>query len=203
MLSTLTEEHPESIRAIRSRAQGLDLVGETDEAARHYEVAVELVPNDYGLLIEAARFWGRQEQWTRAEPLLRHAVDLLPTLPAAWRVLSEQRLNQGRGREAHRIALQGLAMVGTDKDLWRLVSESYVTKRDYEAAIRARRASFAAGPETSAEWRRMAELMELAGRPEEAGAAVSRADRLALSEQLPAGPLAGPRRQLTPGRSRP
>jgi hypothetical protein len=210
MLSTLTEEHPESIRAIRSRARGLDLVGETDEAARHYEVAVELVPNEYSLLIEAARFYGRQEEWTRAEPLLRHAVDLFPDLPAAWQVLSEQRLNQGRGQEAHRIALQGLAIVGADTDLWRLVSESYVTKRDYEAAIRARRASFAAGPETSAEWRRMAELMELAGLPEEAGAAVSRADRLARSELLagppagpPAGPLAGPRRQLSPRRSSP
>ena len=143
---------------------------------------MELVPNDYGLLVEAARFYGRHERWSQAEPLLGRAIDLLPTLPVAWQVLSEQRLIQGKGREAHRMALQGLAIVGADKDLWKLVSESYVSRGDYEAAIRARRASFAAGPETSDEWRRMAELMELARRPQEALAAVATADSLARSE---------------------
>ena len=77
---------------------------------------------------------------------------------------SEQRLLQGRSREGHAIALQGLALVGSNRDLWKLVSESYVAKGDYDAAIRARWASFGVSDQDSEDWRRMSELMELAGR---------------------------------------
>ena len=182
MLTTLGEEHPESFRAIRARAQGLDIVGEYDEADRHYQTALELVPEEYSLLVEVSRFYGRGERWAEAEPLLLHAIQLFPTHPVAWQVLSEQRLLQGRYREGHAIALKGLSLVGSNGDLWKLVSESYVAKGDYEAAVRARWASFGVADENSDDWRRMAELMELAGRSDEAGAAVQRADGLASQE---------------------
>jgi predicted Zn-dependent protease len=175
MLSTLTEEHPESFLAIRARARGLDEVGEAEEASRHYEVAVELVPGEYSLLVEAARFHGRHERWGAAEPLLARAIDLFPAHPVAWQVLSEQKLLQGLGREGHRIALQGLSVVGTNRDLWTLVSESYVARGDFEAAVRARWAAFGAAPPTGEAWQRMAQLMELAGQTEDAAAALERA----------------------------
>jgi predicted Zn-dependent protease len=155
MLTTLGEEHPESFLAIRARAQaqaqGLDNVGEHEEADRYYQTALELAPGGYSLLVEVARFYGRGERWAEAEPLLAHAIQLFPTHPVAWQVLSEQRLNQGRGREGHAVALQGLSLVGSDRDLWKLVSESYVVKGDYEAAIRARWASFAVSDDDSEE----------------------------------------------------
>ena len=179
MLSTLTEAHPESFLAIRARARGLDEVGEVEEAARHYQVAVELVPGDYGLLVEVARFYGSHERWDDAERLLNRAIELAPDHPVPWQILSEHKLLQGQGREGHRIALQGLALVGTHRDLWTLVSESYVAKGDFDAAIRARWAAFAAGAPTPEAWRRMAQLMEFAGRTDEAAAALERARRLA------------------------
>ena len=175
MLSTLTEEHPESFLAIRARARGLDEVGEVEEAARHYEVAVELVPGEYSLLIEAARFHGRHARWGAAESLLTRAVEQFPAHPVAWQVLAEHKLLQGLGREGHRIALQGLSVVGTNRDLWTLVSESYVAKGDFEAAVRARWAALGAAPPTGQAWRRMAELMELAGRSDDAAEALERA----------------------------
>ena len=197
MLSTLTEEHPESFLAIRTRARGLDQVGEVEEASRHYEVAVELVPGEYNLLIEAARFHGRHDRWGDAEQLLTRAIDLLPTQPVAWQVLSEHKLLQGLGREGHGIALQGLAVVGSNRDLWTLVSESYVAKGDFEAAVRARWAAFGAAPPTAEAWRRMAQLMELAGRTEEAAAAAERAHGLeagaADPPREPASPVGDPR----------
>ncbi len=178
MLSTLTEEHPESFLAIRARARGLDEVGEVEAAARHYEVAVELVPGEYSLLIEAARFHGRHGRWAMAEPLLARAIDLFPAHPVAWQVLAEQKLRQGLGREGHSIALRGLSVVGTNRDLWTLVSESYVAKGDFEASVRARWAAFGADPPTAEAWRRMAQLMELAERPVDAAAALERARTL-------------------------
>ena len=182
MLTTIGEEHPESFRAIRARAQSLDNIGEFEEADRYYQTALELVPEEYGLLVEVARFYGRRERWAEAEPLLLYAIELLPTHPVAWQVLSEQRLLEGRAREGHAIALQGLSIVGSNRDLWKLVSESYVAKGDYPAAIRARWASFGVADEDSEDWRRMSELMELAGRSEEAEAASRQADVLASQE---------------------
>jgi tetratricopeptide (TPR) repeat protein len=122
--------------------------------------------------------------------LLRRAIDLLPAHPVAWQVLSEQKLLQGLGREGHAIALQGLSVVGTDRDLWTLVSESYVAKGDFEAAVRARWAAFGAAPPTAGAWSRMAQLMELAGRSEDAAAALERARGLEVG-------AAGPTREST------
>ena len=187
VMTTLGEEHPESFRAIWARAKGLYVVGEYEEAAGYYQTALELAPNVYSLLVEAADLYGRRERWAQAEPLLARATELFPTQPAAWRSLSEQRLKQGRGREAHAIALQGLSLVGSDGVLWKLVSESYVAKGDFEAALRARWASFGAADGNSEDWRRMAELMELAGRSEEAEAASRRADVLASQEAANSG----------------
>ena len=196
MLTTLGERHPESVLAIRSRAQGLNAVGEYTEAERYYQTALELDPKAYGLFVEVARFYGRAERWAEAEPLLVHAIQLFPAHPVAWHVISEHQLKQGRGREAHATALQGLALVGSDEYLWELVSESYVMKGDYGAAIRARRASFGVAEEDSGDWRRMTELMELAGRSEEAGAASRRADVLANQEAANSGDEASaPRRR--------
>ncbi len=187
MLTTLGEEHPESVLAIRARAQGLDAVGESEEAAGYYLSALDLAPEGYGLLVEVAQFHGRGERWVEAEALLVRAIRLFPTQAVAWRLLSEQRLIQDRGREAHAVALEGLSIVGSDGDLWQLVSESYVAKGDYAAAVRARWASFGVADENSQDWRRMAELMELAGRSEEAGAAVQHADVLASQEAANSG----------------
>ena len=160
-------------------------------------MALEFVPGEYSLLIEAARFYGLHDRWGDAEQQLTRAIDLFPAHPVAWGVLAEHKLLQGLGREGHGIALQGLAVVGSNRDLWTLVSESYVAKGDFEAAIRARWAAFGAAPPTAEAWRRMAQLMELADRPEEAAAAVRRAHSLEVDAagppREPVSPVGGPR----------
>ena len=196
MLTVIGEEHPESFLAVKARAQGLDLVGEYEEADRYYKTALELAPQGYAVLVEVARFYGRRERWAEAEALLVRAIQLFRTHPVAWAVLSEQLLNQGRSREGHAVALQGLSLVGSNGDLWKLVSESYVAKEDYEGAIRARWASFGVADEDSQDWRRMSELMEWAGRPEEASDAAQHADVLASQERsASAGEAPASRRQ--------
>jgi tetratricopeptide (TPR) repeat protein len=109
VLQTLSREHPESFLSLKARATGLAGVGEYAEASRYYELAVEMSPGAYNLLVEVARYYGEREEWSRAEELLIQATDVFPLHPAGWQTRSEQLLLQGRGRDAHRVALEGLA----------------------------------------------------------------------------------------------
>ena len=178
VLNTLAEEHPESFLALRSRGSGLAHVGEVEQAARYFDLAVRLVPQHYGLLIEVAGFYARQREDGRAEGLLRRAIEVEPAKPTAYRLLAEMRIRQGRGREGHRIALEGLARSGPDRELWALVSESYIEKGDLEAAVRARRAALGQDPSSVHDWDRLAELLQALGRPEGAEEARARARAL-------------------------
>jgi len=176
-LSTLAEEHPESWLSQSARATGLARVGAQAEAAGAYETALELAPDHYQLLVDAAVFYNDIGRPDRSEELLARATSLLPGYPAAYRRLAEQRLLRGDGRGAHAAALAGIARGGADRELWALVSESYVAKADLEAAVRARRASIAQLP-TVAGWNRLAELLDAMGRSAEAATARGAAARI-------------------------
>jgi len=83
-------------------------------------------------------------------------------------------IRQGRGQDGHRIALTGLARAGPRSELFALVSESYVTKRDLEGAVRARLAALGQAPDSSRDWGRLATLYEAMGRADDALAARAR-----------------------------
>lgn len=178
VLETLAAEHPESYLALRARATGLDRTGEFEQAASFYETSLELAPGSYSLLVEMGDFYGRHESWGRAEELLLRATGILPDQPQAWRLLSGQLILQGRGRDGHRAALWGLAAAGPDAELWDLVSESYLTKGDLEASVRARRVALSLNPESAKNWRRLAEILTELGRSGEAQVARTRAVEL-------------------------
>jgi len=178
MLTTLSIEHPESWLAYRNQAIGLRRVGEMASAAEAYEAAMEIAPDHYQLLVDAAvhyHEWGRPE---RAEELLRAAIDLKPNHTEAYRRLAEHRLLAGDGRAAHAIALQGLVRATDHPVLWALVSESYVAKGDLEAAVRARRAALARDSLSASGWTRLGELYDAMGRDADARDARRRADAL-------------------------
>lgn len=175
VLNTLAQQHPESSTALQHRAEGLERVGDVKDAARLYAAAVTLAPKNYGLNVEIGAFYGRLKEYARADSTLRHAIRLIPDAPPAYRFLAEELLRQGRGREANRVALEGLAKAGPDRQLWAAVSESYVLKDDLPAAVRARRAALGVDPESSADWRRLAELLTALGRTAEADSARARA----------------------------
>jgi Flp pilus assembly protein TadD len=175
VLNTLAMEHPESSLALQNRAEGLERVGDTKDAARLYDAAATLAPNNYALAVKIGDFYGRLGEDAKAQAALRRAIRIVPDEAPAYRLLAGQLIRRGRAREGHAVALQGLAAVGPDRELWSLVSESYVAKGDLEAAVRARRAALGADPASSADWSRLAELLTALGRAAQADSARARA----------------------------
>jgi tetratricopeptide (TPR) repeat protein len=175
VLETLNQEHPESYMSVRARGTGLDRVGDREAAREAFDLAVSLAPNHYGMLVEVGEFRGRTGDWVGGEHLLRRAIALVPGRANAYQILASQLLRQERGREGHRVALDGLARVGSDRELWALVSESYILKGDLPAAVRAREAALAADPASSTQWGRLGELLSAMGEVERAEAARERA----------------------------
>jgi Flp pilus assembly protein TadD len=175
VLNTLAVEHPESSMALQHRAEGLERVGDIEDAARIYDAAATLAPNNYALAVEIGDFYGRLGEYSKAEVALRRAIAIVPDQAPAYRILAAQYIRRGRAQDGHGVALQGLAAVGPDRELWSLVSESYVAKGDLEAAVRARRAALGVDPASSADWSRLAELLTAMGRTEQADSARARA----------------------------
>jgi Tfp pilus assembly protein PilF len=176
---TLSQEHPESWRAFRARALALEGRGEMTEAADQWDKAVKLTPFNYTLLVEAGEFHGREGDESRGDTYLRRAIELEPTLANAYQILAGNLLRRGMGREAHGVALAGLAQAGTDQRLWALVSESYLLKGDLPAAVRAREAAIGADPSSHDQWTRLADILEEMGHTDRAEVARKRAARLA------------------------
>lgn len=164
VMSTLAREHPEAVTAHRARAAGLVQVGDLRAALREYDTALAVLPDDYGLLIEAGSLSKRARDLQRAEPLLARAIRVDPDRPIAYRLLAELYLLAGDGRRAHAVALAGLARWGADHDLWALVSESYVAKGDLPAAVRAREAALAQDPGRESDRVRLVQLLEAQSR---------------------------------------
>lgn len=163
VLNTLAMQHPESSMALQHRAEGLERVGDVRDAARMYAAAATLAPQNYALAVEMGAFYGRLKQYARADSALVRAIRITPDQAPAYRLLADDLLREGRGREAHGVALRGLAEVGPDRELWAAVSESYVLKGDLAAAVRARRAALGVDPRSSADWRRLAALLMAMG----------------------------------------
>lgn len=176
VVKTLMREHPESYVSLRIHAGEFARAGDTARAARDYEAAVRLAPAFYSLLVEAGGFYLRIRHEDHGARLLREAMTLRPDQAAAYTLLAEQRLRLGDGRAAHHIALEGLARAGSDRDLYAILSESYIAKGDLEAAVRARRAALAQDPGSRRDWRRLADLLDALGRKDEAAGARTRAE---------------------------
>jgi protein O-mannosyl-transferase len=178
---TLNEDHPESWRAFRARAQGLVRVGNVEQAGQAWDQAAALAPTNYTLLVQAALFHDQQGSFDVAEAYLRRAVPLASDHPNPYQHLSLFLLRRGRGREGHAVALEGLARAGGDRELWALLSESYLQKGDLAAAIHAREAAVGVDPSSFGEWGRLADIRLQAGDTVRAAQARARADSLALS----------------------
>ena len=181
LLSTLARDHPESWAAQRGLAVGFQGVGDRAAAMRAYEAALELAPDHYQVLVEAAVVFDEVGRVQEAEALFERAVRLIPDRPHAYGLLAERRLLRGEGRAAHAAAARGIAnATAVDRNLWALLSESYVMKGDLEAAVRARRASLGV-EETAAGWTRLAELFEELELMNEARRARAKADHMKRS----------------------
>lgn len=181
--AVLHEEHPESWRAIRAQAQGLERVGELDEAGAAWDLAARLAPMNYTLLVQAGDFHCRLGRWENCEGYLRQAIRLGPTYRNAYQLLAGAMITREFGREGHRIALEGLARTRNDRELWAIVSESYILKGDLPAAARAREAALGVDPSDVFQWERFAEILQAMGDGAAAQEAGRRADSLRVLEE--------------------
>ncbi len=178
VMNTLAAEHPESFRALWSRAQGLERVGELQEAERYMEAAREMAPNQHRLLLEMGLLQRKMGELEEAERYLRRAVRDRGLGEAAHFELANVLILRDQPREAIRAAAEGIALVGSTGKLWGTVSEAYIALGSRDAAIRARRAALAADPESRRNWERLADLLESEGRNREAARARARAAEL-------------------------
>jgi tetratricopeptide (TPR) repeat protein len=179
VIQTLNDQHPESWRAFRGRAQGLERVGEEAGAGEAWDAAVSLNPRNYGLLVQAGEFHARLGNWATSRAYLVRANEVAPGLLDAYRLHAAHLLRRGMGREGHGVALEGLAKAGPDRELWSLVSESYLLKGDLPAAIRARLVAIGLEPEAPEEWQRLGEIWEAMGDDGRAQEAWAQAQALA------------------------
>ena len=122
-----------------------------------------LAPEHYTLLTQAGDFHCRQGSWSTCQQLLGKAIQLVPAHPRAYRVLAANLIREGNGREGHRVAVVGLARSRPDADLWGLVSEAYILRGDFPAAIRAREVALGLNPTSVYNWERMAYIRENMG----------------------------------------
>ncbi len=184
---TLNEDHPESWRALRARAQGLVRVGEISKAAELWERAALLSPMNYTLLVQVGDFYARNGDPERGEAYFRRAIQLAPDLVNAYQLLAARPYSPGPGARGppHR-PWRALKQGGPDRELWALVSESYILKGDLHAAIRARAAAIATDPVAADQWERMADILEEIGEADRASAARARAAAL-QPERVEAG----------------
>jgi len=183
VLQTLNAEHPESWRAFRARAEGLERVGDMEAAGQSWDMAVRLAPADYSLLVRAGSFHAHWGSWPTAQEYFQRAIQLWPRLANAYQLLAENLIRRGLGREGNRVALAGLARSGFDPQLWAAVSESYVLKGDLAAAARARRAAAENDPTDPAQWRRLGEILSALGDADGAKAAQDRALALTATSE--------------------
>lgn len=158
VLESLNRDHPESHLVFLNRGAGLEQAGAAREAGEAYEMALRLTPARYGTLTAVSGFLGGIGEWDRAEELARRAMEIVPARDDAYRLLAAHLLRQGKGREAHSVALEGMVRGQFHSDLWAAVSESYVLKGDLEAAIRARTAAAAIATDPQAHSERLEEL---------------------------------------------
>ncbi len=201
-LETLSREHPESSLAVRTRATGMVRAGDFARGAELYEIAVELAPANYSILTEVGHFYGERGAWGDGERLLQQAIAVSPDRAAAYRLLAGQLILQQRYREAHRVALDGLSAAGADRELFALLSETYVAKGDFSAAQRARYAALGQDPSSTSDLARLGEVYALAGDTLRAAEARRRGEAAGAAnpaplEFTPTGRIVGGASQMT------
>jgi tetratricopeptide (TPR) repeat protein len=96
----LAPDDPQAHFTIARLRERSFLPEELPEAARHYEEAARLSPNDFRFFMELGRVRGLVGDVRGSETALRRAVELAPTYPEPRWYLGNSLLRQGRTEEA-------------------------------------------------------------------------------------------------------
>ena len=147
-------------------------------------------------LAQQAQIAMGQEDWQRAEKLLREAIEICPTEGDALRHLSEALWQQGKRDEAV-AALRNAIEITPDAPHLRLrLAELHFEAEAYPSAARELTVALDLNPDLPQAWKLRARIMRQIGHLEDAAAHYHRALRYKTDQQEILFELAGVQRQL-------
>ena len=123
LMAALERDHPTSVVVVRGQARDAMAEARWEDAARAFDLALQLSPHHYGALTEAGLFWGVVGEWERARRVLEHAILVQPSVPHAYRILARQQLRASRPEDARRTIERARAATGDPAALAELLSE--------------------------------------------------------------------------------
>ena len=135
-------DYPESAAAKRSLATALEGMGRRAEAAMWYQEALDLSPNDVGLLFRTGLLLGGEGRHQAAAERLRRAVEIEPSFGPGWVELSRSLSETGDHLEAAEALTRALELAPGDRNLrfhrasnYRLGGRRELALREFESLL--------------------------------------------------------------------
>lgn len=135
-------DYPESAAARRSLAAALEGMGRRAEAAMWYQEALNLSPNDVGLLFRTALLYNSEGRYQAAAERLRRAVGIEPSFGPAWVELSRSLGEAGDHLEAAEALTRALELAPGDRNMrfhrasnYRLGGRRELALREFESLL--------------------------------------------------------------------
>ncbi len=111
------QDNPRSAAAKRSLAAALEKMGRRAEAVMWYQEALNLSPDDAGLLFHTGRLYNEQGAFRAATKRLGRAVEIEPSFGPAWVELARSRGETGDHLGAAEALTQALELAPGDRNL--------------------------------------------------------------------------------------
>jgi Flp pilus assembly protein TadD len=99
-IARAVELRPDDGTLVNQMGVALVMNGKRCEAAKAFERANALRPEDPLVLLNAANNWADLGEWARAQECARSAADRLPEVETPWLVLGRLQVRQGKSAEA-------------------------------------------------------------------------------------------------------
>lgn len=135
-------DYPESAAARRSLAAALEGMGRRAEAAMWYQEALNLSPNDVGLLFQTGLLYNNEGRYQAAAERLRRAVEIEPSFGPAWVELARSFGETGDHLEAAEALSRALELAPDDRNLrfhragnYRLGGRRELALREFESLL--------------------------------------------------------------------
>ncbi len=135
-------DHPESAAARRSLAAALERMGRRAEAAMRYQEALDLNPDDVGLLFRTGLLYNDEGRYQAAADRLRRAVEIEPSFGPAWVELSRSLRETGDHLDAAEALTRALELAPGDRNLrfhrannYRLGGRRELALREFESLL--------------------------------------------------------------------
>ncbi len=135
-------EHPESAAARRSLAAALEGMGRRAEAAMWYQEALNLSPDDVGLLFRIGLLYNSDGRYQAAAERLRRAVEIEPSFGPGWVELARSLGESGNHLEAADALTRALELAPDDRNLrfhrarnYRLAGRRELALREFESLL--------------------------------------------------------------------